>query len=174
MNTHPSSHCPRYPHAHLIPLPECWQVRPFGYHLMGIWPFWKQVLTPGVGPGLRWVGPGLSWMGPGKNRTSGIPLVVQWLRLLTSRASTAGEGTGSIPGQRTKIPTCHVVRPKNKVKDEWISAKWTERGNPDQRQHAHGHMTRALCGQDLKGSWDLTGTQAKRTRVEQCGPVHGG
>ena len=113
----------------------------------------------------------LSWVLKDKWGTS---LVVQWLRLLTSGASTAGEGTGSIPGQRTKIPTCHVVRPKNKVKDEWISAKWTERGNPDQRQHAHGHMTRAFCGQDLKGSWDLTGMQAKRTTVEQRGPVHSG
>ena len=106
----------------------------------------------------------LSWVLKDKWGTS---LVVQWLRLLTSRASTAG-GTGSIPGQRTKIPTCHVVRPKNKVKDEWISAKGTERSN--QRQHAHGRVARAFCGQDLKGSWDLTGMQAKRTTVEQCGP----
>ena len=59
----------------------------------------------------------------------GTSLVVQWLRLLTSRTSTAG-GTGSIPGQRTKIPTSHVVRSKNKIQDEWISAKWTERSNP--------------------------------------------
>ena len=35
-------------------------------------------------------------------------LAVQWLRL---RASTAG-GTDSIPGQGTKIPTCHMARPK--------------------------------------------------------------
>ena len=37
-------------------------------------------------------------------------LTVQWLRL---RASTAGV-TGSIPGQETKISTCHVLWPKNK------------------------------------------------------------
>ena len=38
----------------------------------------------------------------------GTSLAVQWLRLHTC---TAG-GTGSIPGQGTKIPTCHVVCPK--------------------------------------------------------------
>ena len=35
-------------------------------------------------------------------------LVVQWLRLHTATA----EGIGSIPGQVTKIPMCHVVWPK--------------------------------------------------------------
>ena len=40
----------------------------------------------------------------------GTSLAVQWLRLCTS---TAG-GTGSIPGQGTKIP--HAPRPKKKKK----------------------------------------------------------
>ena len=37
-------------------------------------------------------------------------LVVQWLSLC---APTAG-GTGSIPGQGTKIPTCCMEQPKRK------------------------------------------------------------
>ena len=43
-----------------------------------------------------------------KEFACGNPLAVQWLRL---RASSAG-GVGSIPGWGTKIPPCHVLRPK--------------------------------------------------------------
>ena len=46
-------------------------------------------------------------------------LVVQWLRL---HAATA-EGIGSIPGQGTKIPMCHVVWPK---KEKEKSQVWRE------------------------------------------------
>ena len=70
----------------------------------------------------------LSWVLKDKWGTS---LVVQWLRLLASRASTAGEGTGSIPGQRTKIPTCHVVRPKNKGWMDLSQMDWERQSRPE-------------------------------------------
>ena len=51
-------------------------------------------------------------------RAMGTSLAVQWLRL---GASTAG-GIGLIPGLGTKIPTCYVVQPKKKEKQEiWTS-----------------------------------------------------
>ena len=46
-----------------------------------------------------------------KLQSTGISLVVQWLRL---RASTAG-GKGSIPGWGTKIP--HAVQRSQKIKN---------------------------------------------------------
>ena len=55
----------------------------------------------------------LSENGNLKKIYGGTSLVVQWLRL---RASTAG-GTGSIPGQGTKIP--HAVPHGQKRKDIW-------------------------------------------------------
>ena len=44
-------------------------------------------------------------------KNPGTSLVVQWLRLC---ASTAG-GTGSIPGQGTKNPECHLAASQKKI-----------------------------------------------------------
>ena len=42
------------------------------------------------------------------------PLVIQWLRLQTSNA----RGTGSIPGQGTKVPHGHTCGQKTTTKNE--------------------------------------------------------
>ena len=57
-------------------------------------------------------------------KNPGTSLVVQWLRLC---ASTAG-GTGSIPGQGTKNPECHLAASQKKI---FFFQKWKKEKEPN-------------------------------------------